>query len=107
VLGTGFTLFTTVPVAELLDGHRLRTLAELGVRAVRLTPADQPDTGGADATVRDLAGTHLDQLARAGATALLTRPDFYVFGAAGDAAELARLVDAFAVQLCAPDVSRG
>lgn len=107
VLGTGFTLFTTVPVAELLDGHRLRTLAELGVRAVRLTPAGRPDTGGADTTVRDLAGTHLDQLARTGATALLTRPDFYVFGAAGDAAELARLVDALAAQLCVPDGSRG
>ncbi|MFF4754504.1 bifunctional 3-(3-hydroxy-phenyl)propionate/3-hydroxycinnamic acid hydroxylase MhpA [Streptomyces sp. NPDC002514] len=101
VVGPGFTLFSTVPVEELLDADRLRTLADLGVRAVRLVVAGHTDVPGEEGAVRDQDGTYLALLAPAGATALIVRPDFYVYGAAADAAELALLVDELSAQLAA------
>ncbi|MEU6996434.1 bifunctional 3-(3-hydroxy-phenyl)propionate/3-hydroxycinnamic acid hydroxylase [Streptomyces sp. NPDC046465] len=99
IIGPGFTLFTTEPVGELIDCERLRTLAQLGVRTVRLIPDGVLAADGADVT--DEGGVHLDHLTRTASRALLVRPDFYVYGAADDAPGLAELVDGLVARLMA------
>ncbi|WP_242614660.1 bifunctional 3-(3-hydroxy-phenyl)propionate/3-hydroxycinnamic acid hydroxylase MhpA [Actinomadura roseirufa] len=82
VAGRGFVLLTTEPPGDLLDPARAAALAALGTRVVRLDAA------------ADLDAVHLPYLDEAGAVAALVRPDFYLFGTAGDRAGAAALVDA-------------
>ncbi|XVQ06655.1 bifunctional 3-(3-hydroxy-phenyl)propionate/3-hydroxycinnamic acid hydroxylase [Spirillospora sp. CA-255316] len=82
VVGPGFVLLTTEPPGELLDPVHTAALERLGTRIVRLDGAC------------DLDGVYLPYLARTGAVAALVRPDFYLFGAAGDRSGTLALVRA-------------
>ncbi|MFK3982421.1 bifunctional 3-(3-hydroxy-phenyl)propionate/3-hydroxycinnamic acid hydroxylase [Micromonospora sp. NPDC050397] len=102
VVGLGFALISTESPDDLLDLDRLRFLEELGVRFARLLPADDPAGAQAPAVV-DAEGVYLDYLGGMGTIAVLVRPDFYLFGAARTAAELAALVDDLRQQLLRSD----
>ena len=82
VVGRGFALVSTVDVASALADEQRRFLDELGCRVVRL---------GTDVTDDD--GVHTAYLDQLGAVAYLARPDYVLFGAAGDAGEAGALVD--------------
>ncbi|WP_245174840.1 bifunctional 3-(3-hydroxy-phenyl)propionate/3-hydroxycinnamic acid hydroxylase [Streptomyces bohaiensis] len=99
VLGDGFVLLCREDPAALADAEALALLRELGGRAVRVLPADGTEgADGADSsgpgagTVRDTDGAYLPWLAELGAVAALLRPDHYLYGAAGDAAGVGRLL---------------
>lgn len=95
--GTGLRLLTTVPLAELLDAERRAFLYGIGVRTVRIVP---PGTTPGDGTsVRDDEGVLLPYLAERGAVAALVRPDFYLYGTAGDGEGLRALVDGLRARL--------
>ncbi|MYX56363.1 bifunctional 3-(3-hydroxy-phenyl)propionate/3-hydroxycinnamic acid hydroxylase, partial [Streptomyces sp. SID8382] len=65
----------------------------------RVVPADTPAADLEPGDARDVEGRYLPYLSEMGALAVLVRPDFYVFGIAGDKAELPSLVDDLAKQL--------
>ncbi|WP_433227783.1 bifunctional 3-(3-hydroxy-phenyl)propionate/3-hydroxycinnamic acid hydroxylase [Actinomadura formosensis] len=91
VVGRGFVLLTTEDPRTALGGDRLAFLSELGTRVVRLLPPGaEPGTAH---DVVDVDEVYRPYLARFGATSLLVRPDYHVFGAAGGADGAELLVD--------------
>ncbi len=99
VVGSGFTLLAAGgdPLAGLGDSHRY-LLAELGCNVASLQQ-DAPHG------LRDLDGRATGWLAGAGVHAVLVRPDLYVFGAAGDQAGVAALIDDLSARLGVRDRS--
>ncbi|MEW1634675.1 bifunctional 3-(3-hydroxy-phenyl)propionate/3-hydroxycinnamic acid hydroxylase [Streptomyces sp. NPDC093801] len=96
VVGRGFVLLTTDDAHTGLDGERLAFLEELDARVVRLLPPGQEAyaDGGSDVIgVTDADGVYGPYLAGFGATSLLVRPDYHVFGAAAGPEGAAALVD--------------
>ncbi|MFF3859296.1 bifunctional 3-(3-hydroxy-phenyl)propionate/3-hydroxycinnamic acid hydroxylase [Streptomyces sp. NPDC002209] len=96
VVGRGFVLLTTDDPHTLLDEERLSFLAGLGAHVVRLqAPGRASDAhGSADVIgVVDTDEVYGPYLARFGATSLLVRPDYHVFGAASGPDGTAALVD--------------
>ncbi|MFJ8163950.1 bifunctional 3-(3-hydroxy-phenyl)propionate/3-hydroxycinnamic acid hydroxylase [Streptomyces sp. NPDC096136] len=96
VVGRGFVLLTTDDAHTGLDGERLVFLAELDARVVRLLPPGQEADGGGGSEVigvTDVDGVYGPYLAGFGATSLLVRPDYHVFGAAAGPQGAAALVD--------------
>jgi 3-(3-hydroxy-phenyl)propionate hydroxylase len=85
--GTGFALLTTAPdVLNGLDARQNGTLDRIGVSTFLVG-----DTAGPIPTLTDTEGCLGAWFAQHGATAVLLRPDRYVFGTAANTAELARL----------------
>ncbi|WP_234544301.1 bifunctional 3-(3-hydroxy-phenyl)propionate/3-hydroxycinnamic acid hydroxylase [Streptomyces shenzhenensis] len=91
LIGTGFVLLTTEDPRPRLSQEALRVLDRLDIRTVRVLPAAEPTPtptddrvpdAAADATVVDVDATYIPYLTEAGATSVLVRPDFYVFGQA-------------------------
>jgi 2-polyprenyl-6-methoxyphenol hydroxylase-like FAD-dependent oxidoreductase len=101
VVGTGFVLTVTGPeVASQLPEDQVAALEALGTQLVILTAPGTTITAPAPwQVVTDLEDHYLPELAAAGHVALLTRPDFYVFGAATSAAELRGIVADLLTQL--------
>ena len=97
--GTGFNLFVA-PNAR-LSARSETFLRDLGGRVIRLS--DRP--GRTDAVV-DNSGKLAGFLNGLGAQALLVRPDFYVYGAAGDG-EVDGLVDSLRADLTALGLKAG
>ncbi|WP_186382361.1 bifunctional 3-(3-hydroxy-phenyl)propionate/3-hydroxycinnamic acid hydroxylase [Amycolatopsis rhizosphaerae] len=95
LVGYGVQLISPLPLDELLGPDRLARLAELGAHVLRIE-----DSADADDTYRDF-------WAATGATALLARPDHYLFGVATDAADLPVLVDEFLAQVPRAAVTAG
>jgi len=96
VVGRGFVLLTTDDPHTALDGDRLSFLAGLEANVVRLLPpGSTPDAVG----VVDVDDVYRPYLARFGATAMLVRPDYHVFGAASGARATEELVDDLRNQL--------
>jgi flavoprotein hydroxylase len=107
VVGRGFVLLLGEQAPARLEADQLSLLAELEAHVVRLLPqegaagdGERPAQGGGEAQqveVTDLDGVYRSYLARHGASVLLVRPDYHVFGAAhgpqGTAALLAELRD--------------
>ncbi|KUM84054.1 MULTISPECIES: bifunctional 3-(3-hydroxy-phenyl)propionate/3-hydroxycinnamic acid hydroxylase MhpA [Streptomyces] len=79
--GYGFTLVAAEDPTAALGPGRLARLESLGCAVVALDRVD------------DLDGRHREYLQLLGAVAYLARPDFVLFGAATDSADLGRLVD--------------
>jgi flavoprotein hydroxylase len=92
VVGRGFVLLTTVddPRAELGE-ERWSFLTALDTHVVRLLAPGDTLQGPAD--VVDVDGFYRAYLAELGATAVLIRPDYHVFGAADGPEDTAALVD--------------
>lgn len=95
LVGYGPQLITTHPIEETLGAERLARLKELGVIALRVTDDDRTDVGDVDGTYRLL-------WAETGGTAMLARPDHYLFGVSAGAAGLIELVDDFLAQVPRP-----
>ncbi len=94
VVGRGFVLLTTDDPHTVLDEDRLSFLAGLGAHVVRLLPPGQaPDGVGDIVGVVDTDDVYGPYLARYGATCLLVRPDYHVFGAGSGPGGAAALVD--------------
>ncbi|GAB2695418.1 bifunctional 3-(3-hydroxy-phenyl)propionate/3-hydroxycinnamic acid hydroxylase MhpA [Kitasatospora kifunensis] len=102
VVGRGFVLLLGEQAPARLEADQLSLLAELEAHVVRLLPQERTagDAAGhsrraQEVEVTDLDGVYRSYLARHGASVLLVRPDYHVFGAAhgpqGTAALLARL----------------
>jgi 2-polyprenyl-6-methoxyphenol hydroxylase-like FAD-dependent oxidoreductase len=93
VVGRGFVLLTAEgdPRAA-LTGEEIAFLEDLGTHLVSLDPEQE---GG----VRDVDGRLTSWLASHDATAVIVRPDFYVFGAVSSAEDLSALVGDLCHQL--------
>ncbi|WP_435856994.1 bifunctional 3-(3-hydroxy-phenyl)propionate/3-hydroxycinnamic acid hydroxylase [Streptomyces parvulus] len=110
VVGRGFVLLTTEDPRPALGADRCAFLAALDTRVVRLSPpgaarpAGEGGESGAEGLtdVVDTDGVYGGWLAEHGATALLVRPDYHVFGAASGAEDTAALVDDLRERLAAP-----
>ncbi|MFL6119729.1 bifunctional 3-(3-hydroxy-phenyl)propionate/3-hydroxycinnamic acid hydroxylase [Actinophytocola sp.] len=88
VVGRGFVLLTTEDPHATLDEDRLAFLTGLGTHVARLLPPGGPEDG-----VVDVDDVYRPYLARFGATSLLVRPDYHVYGAAHDPGATKELVD--------------
>ncbi|MFF8732409.1 bifunctional 3-(3-hydroxy-phenyl)propionate/3-hydroxycinnamic acid hydroxylase [Streptomyces sp. NPDC015171] len=99
----GFVLFAEAEAELGLTADRLAFLRDLGAEVVRLRPA-AGSYDGADGVVDavDADGVLRGFLARYGATAVLVRPDYHVFGAAAGPAATTALVDDLRARLTAP-----
>jgi resorcinol 4-hydroxylase (NADPH) len=84
VVGRGFTLLTSDRAAlEALDANQRAFLDGIGARLAVI------GAEGAGADIIDVDGTYANWFARLGRTAILSRPDFFVFGSAADSADTA------------------
>nr|AXL06031.1 3-(3-hydroxyphenyl)propionate hydroxylase [uncultured bacterium] len=99
IVGRGFVLLTTDDPRTALDGDRLSFLTGLDAHVVRLLP---PGAAPDDHGVVDVDDVYLPYLARFGATSLLVRPDYHVFGAASGPDGTRDLVDGLRDRLFAP-----
>jgi flavoprotein hydroxylase len=88
VVGRGFVLLTTDDPRTTLDEDRLAFLTELDTKVVRLLPPGSTEDG-----VVDVDEVYRPYLARFGATSLLVRPDYHVYGAANDPGGAKELID--------------
>ena len=91
IVGFGFQLISSLPLDDVLTEAQRTKLAEIGAKVLVL--------GEDEGRVSDLGGTYTRYLEESGATALLSRPDFYVFGTADGAQATAALVDELLEQL--------
>nr|AZO92761.1 Rif-Orf19 [Micromonospora okii] len=96
VVGRGFVLLTTDDPRAALGEERLSFLADLDAHVVRLLP---PGSAPEEDGVVDVDDVYRPYLAGFAATSLLVRPDYHVFGAAGDRGGVAALVDDLRDQL--------
>ncbi|MGV9677941.1 bifunctional 3-(3-hydroxy-phenyl)propionate/3-hydroxycinnamic acid hydroxylase MhpA [Nocardia sp. NPDC003482] len=85
--GFGFTVLVDGPATDLLTPEHRRFLDEIDATVIELTP-EPADHGYADAD-----NGYLPHMREHRHVAAIIRPDFYLFGAAHDAAELADLID--------------
>ena len=94
VVGLGFCVITReVDPTGLLRPEQLRALEQLGAHVVGIAAGPRPGF------VMDIEGKYAAFLATHGAAAMITRPDFYVFGGVAEARDLAGLVDALLTAL--------
>ncbi|MFF1903712.1 bifunctional 3-(3-hydroxy-phenyl)propionate/3-hydroxycinnamic acid hydroxylase [Kitasatospora sp. NPDC058218] len=108
VVGRGFVLLLAAGADAGLGAERLSFLAGLEAFVVRLLPGGQGGAGSDAAAdpgvveVVDVDGVYGAYLARYGASALMVRPDYHVFGAAEGPEGAAALVDDLRARLTAP-----
>ncbi|MFI0854541.1 bifunctional 3-(3-hydroxy-phenyl)propionate/3-hydroxycinnamic acid hydroxylase [Streptomyces sp. NPDC021098] len=103
LVGLGFVLLASVDPRPFLDEGQTEFLERLGTRFVHVLPSGTDPNGLDTGTVVDVDDRYLPYLAEAGATALLIRPDFNAFGAAGRADELGSLVEELRRHLGEPE----
>jgi 3-(3-hydroxy-phenyl)propionate hydroxylase len=96
VVGYGFHLVSALPVRTILGAERWARLAELGAIVVEVGTVDG---------FEDVDGTYAEYFTTHRATALLSRPDGYVFGIADGAEETVTVVDSLLAQLPRPVVA--
>ncbi len=94
VVGLGFcVLVRDADPADLLRPDQFRALSEIGAHAVGIGASPRGNL------VVDLEGKYGAFLDAHGAAAMITRPDFYIFGGVAEASGLAGLVDEFVAAL--------
>jgi flavoprotein hydroxylase len=104
VVGTGFVVAVSAAAstdpASLLPADQLAELEAIGTQLVLLTaPGGAVSAPAPWQVVTDVDDHYLPELAAAGHVALVSRPDFYVFGAATDLAALPEIVADLLAQL--------
>jgi len=104
VVGNGFVVAAAFDPAAALRPDQLRFLAGIGARLLHIggPVCDAPVDAAAD-----VEGTYLPYLAGYGASAVIRRPDHYVFAMAADAEALADQVDDLQRQLTAGQTTGG
>jgi 2-polyprenyl-6-methoxyphenol hydroxylase-like FAD-dependent oxidoreductase len=127
VIGTGFVILSLADLSGVLTEAARASLGRLGARVVRLAepgPAAEPGTDyvvgadhvdqadradradRADQVAVDVDGFYRRWLRAAGHEVIVIRPDFYIFGAAADAAQLPALLRDLLAQLgVAPELA--
>lgn len=97
VVGLGFVLVSRNAAIEAALGEPQRALLDaLGVRRVTVTAPGAP---AADGALVDLDAKFIPYMAQLGITSMLVRPDFYLYGAVAQAADIDQLVADFAADL--------
>jgi 2-polyprenyl-6-methoxyphenol hydroxylase-like FAD-dependent oxidoreductase len=90
VVGTGFCVVVRdADPASLLRPDQLDSLKRLNAHVVGISATSQPGL------VEDIEGKYGAFLGTHGAAAMITRPDFYVFGSTARPRDLVELVDSF------------
>jgi 2-polyprenyl-6-methoxyphenol hydroxylase-like FAD-dependent oxidoreductase len=88
VVGLGFCVIARdANPSDLLRPDQLRALAQLGAQVIGIAAAPHGDL------VVDLEGRYAAFLDAHGAAAMITRPDFYIFGSVPEVRDLTALVD--------------
>jgi 2-polyprenyl-6-methoxyphenol hydroxylase-like FAD-dependent oxidoreductase len=110
VIGTGFVILSPADLSGVLTAASRASLRRLGARVVRLVEsgaaAEPPGHDQADQVAVDVDGFYRRWLRAAGHEVIVVRPDFYIFGAAADAAQLPALLrDLFAQLGVAPELA--
>ena len=96
LFGQGWVLMSLLGDARsVLDDEQLAFLDRLGTTIVQVVPAG--DTGEQD--IVDVDGTYTRFFTQGGFEAILTRPDFYIYGCARLLRDLPRLVDELRTQI--------
>lgn len=93
VVGTGFVLLSTTDPRPALGPARRPALARWGCHLVQVLTATAPADPAGLVLVADTEGVYQEFLKAHGASAVLVRPDYHVFGAVSTAAHLPALVD--------------
>lgn len=93
VIGAGALILRDAAMYEQLDNQTVSTLRDLGIEVVTVDPAgsDRADV----VAVNDVDGHYANWFVDMGAGAALVRPDFYVFGSAESATDVATLAKNF------------
>jgi 3-(3-hydroxy-phenyl)propionate hydroxylase len=91
LVGFGFQLVSSAPLEDVLTEGQRAALAAIGAKVLVL--------GEGEGQVADLEGTYAHFLAEHGATAFISRPDFYLFGTADGPQATGALVDELLGQL--------
>ena len=99
LVGSGFRILSTHAREELLSMDDRTYLDRLGAQWVPLHAADGTELETDPPAVVDLHQVYLPYLEKASAVAAVIRPDFYLFGTAGDRDQLARLIAELRAQL--------
>jgi flavoprotein hydroxylase len=118
IIGTGFVILSPADLSAVLDEAARASLRRLGARVVRLAEpgaaaepgrrdqAEPPGRDQAGQVAIDVDGFYQRWLRAAGHEVIVVRPDFYIFGAAADAAQLSALLrDLFAQLGVAPELA--
>jgi 2-polyprenyl-6-methoxyphenol hydroxylase-like FAD-dependent oxidoreductase len=96
--GTGFVLITTVRLRQALhDSGALAAALRAGIRAIALTGQSacgsaHEDRASAEGTIDDVTGSYHRWLAEHGCSAVIVRPDCYVYGCARDVTSTEALI---------------
>ena len=102
VVGPGFCIVARSP--SLLDGVALEDWQALGAHvAVLGDPAIEPCDLGDPIVIADFEGVYHDWFTRHRCDAVVVRPDWYVYGTATGAAELAAVTGALLASLVSPE----
>ncbi|MBR1215023.1 bifunctional 3-(3-hydroxy-phenyl)propionate/3-hydroxycinnamic acid hydroxylase [Bradyrhizobium sp. JYMT SZCCT0180] len=96
--GTGWRLVLDQRYAPDLTADLRAHLTGLGMRLIRIRPADAADQTGHDAFAEE-DGVLAAWFDRHGCRAAIVRPDHYVFGVANDEGELGRMLSELATRL--------
>ncbi|MHB9849009.1 bifunctional 3-(3-hydroxy-phenyl)propionate/3-hydroxycinnamic acid hydroxylase [Streptomyces krungchingensis] len=100
VVGTGFCCLIHPELLNALPSSLPRSLEHAGVRVV--TWGDLADRPAPVAAVNDTEGTYARWLAELNSRAVVVRPDFYVYGTAGDAPATTQLISELLENLGTP-----
>lgn len=99
VVGVGWVLIArTVEALAAMRPDQRAALTALGGRAVSIGSVSSPSTDAAAGWL-DLDDKYLPFMARLGIDAMLVRPDFYLYGASAQAADVPALLDAWEADL--------
>lgn len=99
LVGLGFALISRNAAAvKSLGAAQQGFLDALGAKTVLIADASTHEAGSADAVI-DLDGKFLPFMQQHGIDTMLVRPDFYLYGAAATADDVAALVDDLAADL--------
>ena len=91
LVGLGFVLVSRDGAVESMLGARQRAFLDaLGARRVVIAA---PGAAAVEGAALDIDDKYIPYMARHGITAMLVRPDFYLYGAVSDAGEVDGLVD--------------
>jgi flavoprotein hydroxylase len=92
-VGTGFVLLSTTDPRHALGPDRRAALARWGCHLVQVLPAAAPADPADLLRVADTEGVYQEFFKAHGVSAVLVRPDYYVFGAVPTAEALPALAD--------------
>ena len=100
VVGPGFVVASAVDLEPVLDADLLETLARLRAHLVRfVAPGTSLVSAGPVTVLEDVDNQYLRWLAAGGHEVVVTRPDYYLFGAARSIDELPGLLAELAQKL--------